>query len=163
MFDQLKRAVKIGGAEIALDFKGGDLTFISHAHSDHAHCRKKAQRIICSDETAALIGEDEKRGAHPGVVLLDAGHMLGAKQLQADADGGVFVYTGDFNLEKSLTAGKAEIPKECDALLLEGTYGEPNASFPKREAVFSKMERWVRENLCNALPALERIKGFELC
>lgn len=145
MFDQYKR-IRIGELAVALESEGGDATYISHAHSDHAGYGKKAEKVICSEETAALIGAKGKEIAHEGAKLLDAGHMLGSTQLSAGVEGGTFVYTGDFKLEAGITTKGAQIPKECDYLLIEGTYGEPKAVFPKREEVFGEMQKWVERN-----------------
>ncbi|OIO21915.1 hypothetical protein AUJ17_00095 [Candidatus Micrarchaeota archaeon CG1_02_47_40] len=129
-----------------MESEGGDAAYISHAHSDHASYGKKAEKIICSEETAVLIGSSKERLNLENAKLLDAGHMLGSTQLSAQVEGGKFVYTGDFKLEAGITTKGAEMPKECDYLLIEGTYGEPGAVFPKREEVFAQMQKWVMQN-----------------
>ena len=82
MFDQYKR-IRIGELAVALESEGGDAAYISHAHSDHASYGKKAEKIICSEETAVLIGSSKERLNLENAKLLDAGHMLGSTQLSA--------------------------------------------------------------------------------
>ncbi len=146
MFDQQKRHIFVDGLALSLDSAGGEVSFISHAHSDHACHEKSARRIIASQETVALIGSEKEKAEISGITLLEAGHILGSRQICAEVEGGTFVYTGDFKMEKGLTTEGAEVPSECDFLLMEGTYGEPSAKFPKREDVFLEMEKWVRKN-----------------
>ncbi|MEM2963367.1 MAG: MBL fold metallo-hydrolase RNA specificity domain-containing protein [Candidatus Anstonellales archaeon] len=149
MLDQSKRQIKIGEVVLALDADGGDVTFISHAHSDHACYEKSAKKVVASAETLKLIGSSKQNVAIEGANLLEAGHMLGSRQISLEVDGGVFVYTGDFKIEHGLTTGGADIPSECDYLMIEGTYGEPGAVFPPREDVFLEMEKWLSKNKDN--------------
>jgi Cft2 family RNA processing exonuclease len=71
-----------------------------------------------------------------------AGHMLGASQFVVEKNGARLVYTGDFNLHSSMTAKGAE-PISCDVLLMEATYGRPDAVFPPREQVYSEIAEWT--------------------
>jgi len=135
--------ISLNGLHISLDSDGGDNSYVSHAHSDHwSH---SSRRIISSDETLALIGGREKAEMPKGMTLFNAGHILGSTQLGAELDGGSFVYTGDIKLKDGLTTNGADV-RECDLLMIEGTYGSPEFLFPPREETYSSMEKWVKEN-----------------
>lgn len=77
--------------------------------------------------------------------MLDAGHMLGARMLCAECDGGRTVYTGDFCVKPNVFGMKAEIP-QCDRLIMEATYGNPDYVFPPHEEVHASIGRWVSGN-----------------
>ncbi len=140
--------VTVGTREISLDHAGA-LAFISHAHSDHA-LSKAVPALLASRETADLL---EARGyplsrevldAHYGVKMLDAGHVLGAKQLVAECDGGIFAYTGDFKVSGTPCVKGADVP-ECDVLLTEATFGSPEFVFPDEGDVAREIAGWVAE------------------
>ncbi len=146
MFSFNPPRVQVGVKEITLDH-AGEFSFISHAHSDHA-LKSRVPAIIASPETVDLI---KARGyalghqimhEHYGVKLLGAGHVLGARQLVAEGDGGTFAYTGDFRLSDSLCVKGAEVP-QCDVLLVEATFGSPEFVFPDREGVCKEIAQWV--------------------
>lgn len=135
--------ISLNGLSVSLDSAGGDQSYISHAHSDH--WSRSAKRVISSDETLALIGGKEKAETPEGMALFNAGHILGSTQLYAELDGGSFVYTGDIKLKGGLTTKGADV-RECDTLVIEGTYGSQGFIFPPREDTYSSMEKWVKEN-----------------
>jgi putative mRNA 3-end processing factor len=133
-----------------------DLCFISHAHVDPAGPHKK---ILASEATVALLRRkiDRSRAltspffrrfslGELDLELHPAGHMLGAAQVRITREGGRLVYTGDFQLEPSRTAGKAEI-LECDVLIMRATYGLPRHVFPDRQEVEAEMVAWARRTL----------------
>jgi len=123
--------------------------FISHAHADHAFSSKKSKRFMASDETLALLAArgfslSGERWSN-GFDLLRAGHVLGARQLAAECDGGVCVYAPDFKLSDSLTVKGAEV-RECDELVVDGTFASPEYVFPEREITYQGIASWVKGN-----------------
>src|SRR5512141_2787329 len=93
-----------------------ELSFISHAHSDHI---ARHERVIATSPTVALM--THRLGKLPAALpvpynrpfelgplvleLLPAGHMLGSAQLRATrADGVRVTYSGDINFSPMLTA-----------------------------------------------------------
>jgi Cft2 family RNA processing exonuclease len=80
-----------------------------------------------------------------GTSMLQAGHMLGARQLAMDCDGEKVVYTGDIALKPNIFGWKAEIPS-CDRLIMEATYGDPDYIFPPLEDVYKEIWDWVKGN-----------------
>ena len=133
-----------------------DLCFISHAHVDPAGPHKK---ILASEATAALLRRKIGRSrtltspffrrfslGELDLELHPAGHMLGAAQVRITHKSGRLVYTGDFQLEPSRTAGRADI-LECDVLVMRATYGLPRHVFPDRQEVEAEMIAWARRTL----------------
>ncbi|PQO35585.1 MBL fold metallo-hydrolase RNA specificity domain-containing protein [Blastopirellula marina] len=121
--------------------------FISHAHMDHA---ARHETILCTPETAALvrhrIGETQFRLMPLGETIefrqsqltaLSAGHVLGSAMLLAATDDGSTLYTGDYRLGQSYTAGEAELP-QADVLVMECTFGDPFYRLPPRSETIAQ-------------------------
>jgi Cft2 family RNA processing exonuclease len=175
LIDSPNVVVKAGKQRLLFDprkIQGGlhsrnSLTCISHAHSDHTAGFQSALRKIVTPATLDIYHTFRKKPRHvqpilPGdsISLEDAGllriqpagHMLGAAQFILERNGKRLVFTGDFNLSSSLTA-EAAIPIPCDVLLMEATYGRPDAVFPPREQVYSEIAEWVSQKLkANEIP-----------
>lgn len=156
--------------------------YVSHGHSDHARehelvlatpntakiCRARFARRehraiqISLLETASppraraqfeehAFNEPWISGEHR-LTLFPAGHVLGSSQLLIEGERGRFVYTGDFKLDRSLTAEPPEV-KRCDVVLMECTYGRPQYAFPSREEVAAEMCAFAKDALeCGAVP-----------
>jgi len=141
--------VPCGSLHIGLDSAEGDLHFLSHAHSDHTFSLKKRSRILSSPATLSLAGMDAEIAAVQGTKLLDAGHILGARQLAVDGDGERTVYTGDFSLKQNIFGFKADVPS-CERLIMDATYGNPDYILPPLEETYSQIAAWLKENeSCN--------------
>lgn len=141
------------GLSIGLDDPHGDVSFLSHAHSDHTNGLGRQRRIIASPETLDLAGLAAERIEILGARMLDAGHILGSRQLIVDdeAHGERIVYTGDISLKSNIFGWKAELP-QCDRLIMEATYGDPSYLFPPLEETHSEIGSWLRKNdSCNIL------------
>ncbi|MEM4554592.1 MAG: hypothetical protein QXT25_01960 [Candidatus Anstonellaceae archaeon] len=138
--------ISIDGMQIALDDDGADVCFISHAHTDHTKAFFKGKKIIASDETFLLLGQQPPHFPLPkGISLHQAGHMVGARQIKAELDGEVFVYTGDFSLHKSYTVEPAKI-LECETLMIDSTYALPHLQLPPRYQTIKRLVRFIKEN-----------------
>jgi len=143
-------------AKIGLDC-AGDVNFVSHAHLDHAPSARK-DCLLCSDATAELLAA-RCRVRHNGhsqhmtlgdveLSLADSGHVLGSRQIIVSGSADKFVYTGDLRTEDSILFKGAK-PVECDTLLIESTYGIPRFSFPEREAVYSDIISWTKQEVAS--------------
>jgi len=147
------------GLELGLDCKAENV-FISHAHFDHI--TKKSRKTLASKETIELMKvrgvETQKIEKELKAELLNAGHVLGSRQLRVEGDGQVFTYTGDFKLSDSIT-GKAEV-RQTDYLLIEATYGKPEYVFPERNEVYDNITKWVKRN--QELNIITILGGYEL-
>ena len=136
--------------KIALDTsdKNVQLNFVSHAHADHIRGAKPDARVIASDETSKLIrarnGVDLSLLPVPsGFKLLDAGHILGSKQLFIESSLGYSIlYTGDFQLQESCVAKKIEA-KEADILIIDSTYPYLNVKFDERSEVEDAIRKYT--------------------
>lgn len=137
--------VEVDGRTICLDCNG-DISYISHAHSDHISGKKKKE-VIASDPTIHLAGISfNSKLVHGHIRLHPAGHMLGATQVEIRRDGGNFVYTGDISLADGFTYKGADII-EADELLIESTYGSPDYNFPKKEDLMQILRKEVQSRL----------------
>jgi len=136
--------------KIALDTsdKNADLNFISHAHADHIRGAKKNANVIASDETHELIKvrneiELNIKPIPNSFKLLDAGHILGSKQLFIESSLGYsLLYTGDYQLQESCVAKKIEA-KEADILIIDSTYPYLNVKFDERSEVEDAIRKYT--------------------
>lgn len=135
--------VPCGAKSIGLDSPEGDFSFLSHAHSDHTSGMRRRKELIASEATLQLAGLGAKAISHEGARLLDAGHILGARQLEFESEGRLTVYTGDISLKPNIFGMEAEVPR-CERLIMEATYGDPSYVFPDYEEVYSRLNRWVK-------------------
>ena len=157
---ELRRAgLHLSGTSLWFDaHRKSELSFVSHAHSDHI---ARHERVIATSATLRFMQHrlGKLKGALPApynrpfdlgplsLELLPAGHVLGSAQLRViTANGTRVVYTGDLNLEPSLTAEPAQVA-ECDVLITESTFGHPRYAFPPRDATFDDLASWCREHL----------------
>jgi putative mRNA 3-end processing factor len=139
------------GYRIALDgnAKGSNVNFVSHAHSDHISGIKNGTATFASEETRELLlaryGIMVKEEPIPkSIRLLNAGHILGSKQLYAETEeSGTIIYSGDYQVRDSPLSGKLEI-RNADALIIDSTYPYPDISFDPCEEVLSNIQHLVR-------------------
>lgn len=138
--------ISCGGLSISLDSPRGDVSFLSHAHSDHASGMKKQRKVICSEATFDLAGLCSEIVSVPGARMVDAGHIFGSRQLVAEEDGKKTVYTGDISLHRNIFGNSAAI-EQCDRLIIEATYGgSPEYDFPELSEVYAEISSWVKAN-----------------
>lgn len=155
--DPLLRVTPYGlfvpAADLHLDAQWAPGTvFVSHAHSDHC---SRADRIVCTPETAALHAarrgrrdalaiplETPTRIGDSEVVLHSAAHCLGAAMIEVRSVAGTVVYTGDYKLRPNPFAPPAHIPR-CDVLVMECTFGEPRYVFPPDQQLIASLGTFV--------------------
>ncbi|OIO25741.1 hypothetical protein AUJ14_03410 [Candidatus Micrarchaeota archaeon CG1_02_55_22] len=155
VYKKRKPVLQLAGFELGLDCFAGEKSVVTHAHSDHSSFASRPSEILASQTTRELIVARGGRAPAPAIdslsldsvhaELFEAGHVLGSKQLYAEADGASFVYTGDFNPVESLTTPSAGV-RECDTLFMECTYGRQEYSFPDRFAIYEDLSGWVKQN-----------------
>jgi len=131
--------------------------FITHAHSDHTYGFSTSAKKFSTFETLEIhqalrkrevkrtktlqIGESmEIDGAR--ITALNAGHMLGSCQFEVETPKFRAIYTGDINCVDTLTTQAAE-GRSCDYLIIEGTYGHPSYTFPRRSMMYADIIRWT--------------------
>lgn len=141
---------------ISLDKKesGSDIDFISHAHADHLAAAKSSKTVLASMQTIQLIEQAQNititqgRNDYEGFRLIEAGHMLGSRQLciENESSGKRIIYTGDFQTVRSKTSRPIEV-LDADILIMDSTYESPLIRFDDKYEVESKIQDWTRRRL----------------
>ena len=128
---------------------------ITHAHADHA--RPGHGRYLTTTAGAqvlqARLGPEAAIDAVAygaatktnGVRLSlhPAGHVLGSAQVRVEADGEVWVISGDYKLEPDPTCTAFE-PLPCHTFVTESTFGLPIYRWPAQAAVAAELNDWWR-------------------
>ncbi len=144
-------ALSFRGYRIALDSRDSDanVSFVSHAHSDHTGGISKNKKLIASTITKELI--EARYGLHTelsqlpeGIGLLNAGHVLGSKQLYVDdrEHGYSLLYSGDYQMVESAAAERIEL-RQADVLILDSTYPYPWLRFCEREETVRAIQHYA--------------------
>lgn len=150
---ELDNGIKVKGTDFWLDAtKAKDISFVSHAHSDHA---TRHTLTIISEKTAKLYRHragDSNLMALPfnksvyigdaRITLFPAGHILGSSQILIEVNSKRVVYTGDLKVIKNEVADKIEV-KPCHVLIMECTYGDPHYVFPERNKIANQLTNFV--------------------
>lgn len=145
--------IEIGNTRISLDRHElkSDIDFISHAHSDHISAAKLSNSVFASEQTMQLVECAYNIRMKPALIpgnmsLLEAGHMLGSRQLYIDdpTSGMRIVYTGDFQMERCRASAPIKI-MDADCVILDSTYYDPVFSFGKKSNSEEAMVKWIRE------------------
>ena len=148
-------ALVLGDYKVALDSKdkAANVNFVSHAHTDHMSGLRKNSKAIASQITKELI---ESRSnikvdltEEPECMeLLDAGHILGSKQLYVrnDLHGYSVVYSGDYQMDEPLIAEKIQV-KEADVLIMDSTYPDPDIVFEDKNEVITAIQHYAKMKL----------------
>jgi|GEM_PF-209980 len=144
------------GRTVGIENSNGDITYISHAHSDHA----RKGRIFSSKETFDLLYNNfsQKITDHKSHLSADfipisdksielhpAGHILGSTQIRF-TNSHTVVFTGDMKLRDSFTSEKARI-LDCDELHIDCTFGHQDFIFPDIDVIADRIDRWTRTRL----------------
>lgn len=127
----------------------GDVSMISHAHSDHLPTSFRCAEAICSPVTRDFVLARRRKeiqvSSDPCVRSFEAGHIAGSRMFLVKGDKTV-LYTGDFCIrEKEST--KAARPHKCDILITEATYGKPQYVFPDHTEVLSMARDWLDDTI----------------
>ncbi|MGD0728971.1 MAG: hypothetical protein ABR981_02750 [Candidatus Micrarchaeaceae archaeon] len=140
---------------ISLDRRepNSDVDFISHAHTDHLGAAKSSKMVLASDETIQLIEQSQNmtiqnKSNGCNFQLIEAGHMLGSRQLVANDDktGKRITYTGDFQTVRSKTSKPIDV-RETDVLIMDSTYEDPLVKFDDKFEVESIIQDWTSRKL----------------
>ncbi|MEM3781686.1 MAG: hypothetical protein QXT43_01850 [Candidatus Micrarchaeaceae archaeon] len=140
-------AVSLDSADAA------EFHFVSHAHTDHTKGVRNNSALLSSEITKEFLEAKGKRNISTikspyGVKLLNAGHILGSKQIFIeDYDLGYsIVYTGDYQVEDPLLAEKIEI-ENADVLIIDSTYAYEGFAFDNKEEVITAMQHYAAQKL----------------
>ncbi|WGF89354.1 ligase-associated DNA damage response exonuclease [Marinivivus vitaminiproducens] len=130
---------------------------ITHAHSDHA--RFGSRHYHCADQGVGLmrrrLGEDASIQGHAYREPIDlagvrvsfhpAGHVLGSAQIRVEADGQVWVVSGDYKIEPDPSCAAFEaVP--CDVFVTEATFALPIYRWEPGERLMDDIFAWWDAN-----------------
>lgn len=148
--------IRLGDWAVSLDRResGANVDFVSHAHTDHISSARSSSNILASQETLDLLdavhGIKAKAAAEncKNVKLLDAGHVLGSKQILVNDEqmGASIVYTGDFQLQESRACRKIEM-RGADIAVVDSTYYDPEINFGDRAETERAVQLWTEQRL----------------
>ncbi|MDE1855303.1 MAG: hypothetical protein KGH57_03240 [Candidatus Micrarchaeota archaeon] len=146
-------AISLGEYSIALDSRDDDanVNFVSHAHTDHISGLRKNKKALASEITKDIVesrsGLSMELMEEPECVeLLNAGHMLGSRQLfvQNDLHGYSILYSGDYQMDEPVLAEKLET-KRADVLIVDSTYPYPEVKFDDKNEVIDAIQFYARK------------------
>ncbi len=147
-----------------------DLTFISHAHSDH-YCKKlMSNTVIASDITSELLTNFCNKSSTPnfirefekeGIVFQqrDSGHITGSTALTIDDGEKKVTYTGDVSIRNKGYIPPFK-PEKCDVLIIESTFGQPYYTFPSYDEEIKRTRELIISYLDNHIPVV--LMGYAL-
>ena len=126
---------------------------ITHAHADHA--RTGSRHYWCS--TPGLGLTRARVGYGGGITAVDygtrfdmgrasvslhpAGHVLGSAQVRIEADGEVWVVSGDYKRDPDPSCAPFE-PVKCDVFITEATFALPVYRWPEPGVVAQEIMEW---------------------
>ncbi|MCX6139440.1 MAG: ligase-associated DNA damage response exonuclease [Candidatus Kapabacteria bacterium] len=140
---------------------------ITHAHSDHA--RPGMKHYLAHRDTVPLLHHRIARSISTqsveygevimmravAVSLFPAGHMIGSSQIRVEADGEVWVVSGDYKRQPDPYAAPFH-PLRCHTFITESTFGLPIYHWPSDEIVVDDILRWHAANAsCGVASAVQ--------
>ena len=141
-----------------------DFALVTHPHADHA--RPDSRRYLCAAPAAPLISSrlgtevpsvayGERLTLEGGVTVSfhPAGHMLGSAQIRIEADGQVWVVSGDYKRAPDPTCAAFE-PLRCDVLVTEATFALPIYRWDAPAAVMDEIWDWWQQNRAAGRPSV---------
>ena len=144
-------------ADVYLDpWKGVDKAIISHGHSDHARWGSKCYIThewnvpIIKNRLGDILVTGKKfddsfyiNGVrfsfHP------AGHVPGSSQIRVEFRGEIWVFTGDYKLQRDGISSPFE-PVKCHTFITECTFGLPVFKWEDPKFVHDKINHWWSRN-----------------
>ena len=125
---------------------------VTHAHSDHlrpnTHMTKPTADVmkVRTGSTKAMTHDFHEKFKINDFELefISAGHVVGSAMIECNG----LLYTGDYNPYGTVTAGKA-LPRDCETLIVESTYGKSDQTLPDRNEVLKDLEAWIGATASN--------------
>lgn len=152
------RGIYCERAGVFLDpWKPVDKAIISHGHSDHAYSGHK--NYLCTTEALPVIRhrlylQDNIQGIPYGQSVVingvrfsfhPAGHIPGSAQIRVEYNDDVWVFSGDYKLERDNLSTPFE-PVRCRVFITESTFGLPVYKWKPQTEVFDDINSWWRKN-----------------
>lgn len=145
-------------AGVYLDpWKPVDKALISHGHSDHAYFGHKnylTSTLAMPVVKHRLYLQNNIEGIDYGKTISingvnfsfhPAGHIPGSSQIRVEYKGEVWVFSGDYKLERDNISTPFE-PVKCHAFITESTFGLPIYKWKPQHEVFNDINEWWRKN-----------------
>jgi len=130
---------------------------ITHAHGDHLRAGSAAYWYAACGEglvrtrlpgdfagTAVAYGEPLDFG-RARVSFHPAGHILGSAQIRIEADGAVWIVSGDYKRDPDPTCEPFEV-LPCDVFISEATFALPVYRWEPTASVIAEIRRWWQAN-----------------
>lgn len=154
---------------------------VTHVHADHAH--PGAGEYLCTTQSVPLLEKRLSTGEEPHgpirgisygerfqlggatVSFHPSGHVLGSAQIRIEADGEVWVVSGDYKRAPDPTCAPFEIVP-CDVFVTEATFALPVFRWDPPEVVAQEIFDWWEQNraeekasvlICYSLGKAQRI------
>jgi len=137
---------------------------LTHAHADHA--RPGGAAYLCAEPGLAVARHrlpesivegwpygDRRRLGEVDVSFHPAGHVLGSAQIRVEADGEVWVVSGDYKRAPDPTCAPFE-PVRAHVFVTEATFGLPVFRWDPTETVIEDILRWWDANRDAGRPSL---------
>lgn len=152
--DSVGLACEAGGFHID-PWGASRCALITHAHADHA--RRGSTRYIAHAHSVPILKHRLGQGinitgveygdafelGNATVSLHPASHVLGSAQIRVEAEGEVWVASGDYKRQHDPTCAPFE-PVECDVFITESTFGLPIFRWPEPSEVAAEINAWWR-------------------
>jgi len=150
---------------------------ITHAHGDHLraghghyHFAARGAELIAHRLPEGFAGTAHDYGARftlggAQVSFHPAGHVLGSAQIRIEADGAVWVVSGDYKRDPDPTCEAFEVVP-CDTFISEATFALPVYRWAPTPQVVGELARWWATNrdrgvatvvFCYALGKAQRV------
>src|SRR5688572_21030538 len=159
-------------AEVYLDpWKPVKRALITHGHSDHAAWGH--EHYLCTTSAGAVIRHrlqlthQLETIAYGKNVFINgvqfsfhpAGHIPGSAQIRVEYQGEVWVFSGDYKLERDNLSEPFE-PVRCNVFISESTFGLPIYKWKPQQEVFDDMNQWWRKNQADGKVSV--VAGYSL-
>lgn len=138
-------------------WKPVDKAIISHGHSDHAYFGHRhyltttaampviKHRLYLKDNIQTLDYGESLSINGVNFSFHPAGHIPGSAQIRVEFQGEVWVFSGDYKLEKDNLSTPFE-PVKCHVFITESTFGLPVYKWKPQSEVFDDINSWWRKN-----------------
>ena len=138
-------------------WRPADVAVLTHAHSDHTRAGSRLyycalasldlcrQRLPPGAEVRGVPYGEPFRLGETTVSLHPAGHILGSAQVRVEADGEVWVFSGDYKRDPDPTCAPFEVVP-CDVFITESTFALPVYRWRPGPAIAADIYAWWQEN-----------------
>mgnify|MGYP001773236763 CR=1 FL=1 len=169
-FSNNNLVIKYKGKIISLDptkhSSSSNITFISHAHTDHIfYPSSYTGKVLASEKTIRIASVrgykysnvmSASEASSEGLEMIDSGHVLGSEALLID---GKILYTGDVCTRDRAFLKGAKLPK-CEVLIVESTYGTKSFRFPSIDYIVHRANMLISDLYAKGLPVI--LMGYPL-